>query len=286
MTFTERRHRFRSVLEGNACVFPASVFDPMSARAAEELGYELGMFSGSIASYAVLGAPDIILLTLSELADQSLRINRATSLPLLVDADHGYGNALNVMRTIQELEIVGVAAASIEDTVLPKAHGETKPGLISIEEGVGKMRAALAARTDKEFVVVGRTSAQYLSNTQDAIRRAKAYIAEGIDAMFFAGPMQREQLEEITSAISIPIIYAGPPGPLVDREYLGGLGVRVALQSHQPFSAAVQAVYDALKALRNGTAPADLKGVASAELMDQLSRNGPYKDYSRRFLGS
>ena len=116
MHWTDRRQRFRAVLAGNQCIHPGSVFDPISARIAEELGFEVGMFAGSIASFTVLGAPDLIVLTLSEFAEQAYRINRAGKLPLLVDADHGYGNALNVMRTVQELETAGVAAMCIEDT--------------------------------------------------------------------------------------------------------------------------------------------------------------------------
>ena len=103
MRWTARRERFRSVLTGDDCVHPASVFDPMSARIAEDLGFEAGMLAGSVASMTVLGAPDMILLTLSEFAGQALRISRASELPLLVDADHGYGNALNVTRTVEEM---------------------------------------------------------------------------------------------------------------------------------------------------------------------------------------
>ena len=125
------------------------------------------MFAGSIAAFTVLGAPDLIVLTLSEFAEQAYRINRAGKLPLLVDADHGYGNALNVMRTVQELETAGVAAMCVEDTLLPRAYGEKKPTLISLEEGVGKMRAALAAREDPSFVIVGRTSAAAITGTED-----------------------------------------------------------------------------------------------------------------------
>src|SRR2546430_16567123 len=98
MHWTRRREAFRAVLAGNRCVYPGSVFDPISARIAEDIGFEIGMFSGSIASLTVLGAPDLIVLTLSEFAQQALRINRAGNLPLLVDADHGYGNALNGKR--------------------------------------------------------------------------------------------------------------------------------------------------------------------------------------------
>src|SRR6187397_982794 len=140
--WSERRSRLRTVLGGNRCVHPGSVFDPISARIAEELGFEVGMFAGSIASFTVLGAPDLIVLTLSEFAEQAYRINRAGKLPLLVDADHGYGNALNVMRTVQELETAGVAAMCIEDKLLPRTYGEKSPTLISLDEGVGKMRAA------------------------------------------------------------------------------------------------------------------------------------------------
>ena len=145
MNWTDRRRRFRTILKGDRCYHPASVFDPLSARIAQDLGFEVGMFAGSTASLTVLGAPDLILITLSEFAGQAYRINRAFDLPLLVDADHGYGNALNVMRTVEELENAGVAALSIEDTVLPRGYGPSdKAQLISIEEGVGKMKAALA----------------------------------------------------------------------------------------------------------------------------------------------
>src|SRR4029077_2068301 len=106
--WSERRERFRAILSGAKCVYPGSVFDPISARIAEALGFEVGMLAGSIASFTVLGAPDLIVLTLTEFAEQAYRINRAGKLPLLVDADHGYGNALNVMRTVQELETAGV----------------------------------------------------------------------------------------------------------------------------------------------------------------------------------
>ena len=123
MHWQNRRERFRAQLGREVCVYPGSVFDPISARIAEELGFEIGMFAGSVASLTVLGDPDHIVLTLSEFAEQAYRINRAGELPLLVDADHGYGNALNVKRTVEELETAGVAALSIEDTELPRPFG-------------------------------------------------------------------------------------------------------------------------------------------------------------------
>ncbi|HEY2617101.1 MAG TPA: isocitrate lyase/phosphoenolpyruvate mutase family protein [Acetobacteraceae bacterium] len=284
MHWTDRRQRFRAVLAGEHCIHPGSVFDPISARIAEELGFEVGMFAGSIASFTVLGAPDLIVLTLSEFAAQAYRINRAGKLPLLVDADHGYGNALNVMRTVQELETAGVAAMCIEDTLLPKTYGEKQPGLISLEEGVGKMRAAIAAREDPSFVIVGRTSAAAMTGTEDVVRRAKAYEAAGVDALFFAGGVTREQLDAIHSAVKLPLMMGGGQAGL-DREHLASRRVRIALQGHQPFSAAVQAVYNTLKALREGTKPAELQGVASAETMRRVTRDGDYKSWTEKFLG-
>jgi oxaloacetate decarboxylase len=286
MHWTGRRERYRAVLRGDRCVHPGSVFDAISARIAEDLGFEIGMFAGSIGSYAVLGAPDIIVLTLTEFAQQAYRINRAGKLPLMVDADHGYGNALSVMRTVQELETAGVAALTIEDTRLPRGYAEKKPGLISLDEGVGKMRAALAAREDKSLVIIGRTSAPSLTGTEDAITRAKAYEQAGVDGLFFAGGLTREQLDAIAAAVRVPILLGGVPADLLDRDYLASRRVRVALQGHQPFAAAVQAVHVTLKALRDGTPPTKLSGIAPPELMRRVLREEDFATWTSDFLGS
>jgi carboxyvinyl-carboxyphosphonate phosphorylmutase len=285
MHWTDRRERYRATIAGTACIHPGSVHDAISARIAEELGFEIGMFAGSIASFTVLGAPDLIVLTLTEFAAQAYRINRAGKLPLMVDADHGYGNALNVMRTVQELETAGVAALMVEDTLLPRAFGEKKPSLISLEEGVGKMRAALAAREDKTLTIIGRTSAPAIAGLADGISRLKAYETTGIDALFIAGGLTRDGLDAIAGEIRIPLMLGGVPPDLLDKEYLASRGVRVALQGHQPFSAAVKAIYDTMKALRDGTKPAALSGIASAELMARVTREGDYKSWTEKFLG-
>ena len=283
--WSARRMRFREILAGGACVHPASVHDAVSARIAADLGFELGMFAGSVASLAVLGAPDLIVLTLSEFADQAHRIGRAAELPLLVDADHGYGNALNVMRTVEELETAGVAALSIEDTDLPRGYGPRDAAqLLSLEEGVGKMKAALRARRDPDLTIAGRTSAMAITGVEDAIARAKAYEAAGVDAMFLVGIKTQEQLEAAAAQLRIPIILGGGT-TLGDRAYLASKGVRVSLQGHQPFQAAVRAIHDTLKALRDGTAPADLKNLASKELMAKVTRSSDYADWTRDFLG-
>ncbi len=286
MHWTERRERFRTLLAGDSCVHPGSVFDPISARIAEDLGFEVGMFAGSVASLTVLGAPDIIILTLSEFADQAYRICRAGNLALLVDADHGYGNAMNVKRTVEELETAGVAALSIEDTDLPQPHGTVGSSrMIPIEEGVGKMRAALEGRQDPNLVIAGRTSAVAITGIDDAVARAKAYEAAGVDALFFVGVKTKAELEALRSAVDLPFILGGRGPELSDLDYLAGQGVRVCLQGHQPFMAAVQAVHDTLKALRDGAEPGDLKGVASGDLMKSVTRDADYDRWMRTFLG-
>src|SRR5437764_4964942 len=191
MAFRSRREKLRSILSGQACVHPGSVYDAISIRIAQDLGFPLGIFGGSAASLAVLGDPDVALITLTELAEQMRRMSRAATLPVLVDADHGYGNALNVRRAVQELEADGAAGLTIEDTLLPQAFGQAKTQLISLEEGVGKMKAALDGRSDPSLVVIGRTGAASITSLDDAVARAKAYEATGVDALFFTGIKNR-----------------------------------------------------------------------------------------------
>ncbi len=283
--WTERRQQFRAILEGSGCVYPASVHDPVSARIAENIGYELGMLAGSVASLTVLGAPDLIVLTLTEFADQAHRISRAGNLPLLVDADHGYGNALNVMRTVEELETAGIAGLSIEDTDLPRPFGSGgKPGLLSLEEGTAKVRAAVEAKRDPRLVIAGRTSAAAIAGIDEAIRRAKAYAAAGADAIFLIGIKEREQLDAVAAEIDKPLILGGVGPDMNDQDRLAGRNVRVCLQGHQPFAAAVKAIHDTMMALRGGVAPEDLTGIASADLMAAVTRRKDYNAWTTAFL--
>jgi carboxyvinyl-carboxyphosphonate phosphorylmutase len=283
--WSARRERFRALLSGDKCVFPGSVFDPVSARIAADLGFEVGMFAGSIASLTVLGAPDLIVLTLSEFAEQAHRICRAAEFPLLCDADHGYGNALNVMRTVEELEVAGVAALSIEDTALPQPFGsDGKPQLTSIDEGVGKMRAALQGRRDSRLVIAGRTSAAAIRGIADAIVRAQAYEAAGVDAIFLVGVKTRADLQAIAAQVKLPLILGGAGKELRDLDWLAQQGVRVCLQGHQPFMAAVQAVHRTLRALREGTPPEQLEGVADDVLMKQVMRDADYARWMKDWL--
>ncbi|PWT75319.1 MAG: oxaloacetate decarboxylase [Proteobacteria bacterium] len=283
--WSERRARFRAILSGTKCLHPGSVYDPISARIAQDIGFEVGMFAGSIASLAVLGAPDIILLTLTEFAEQARRICRAATLPLLCDADHGYGNALNVMRTVEELDSAGIAGLSIEDTELPQPFGGGgNARLTSIEEGIGKMRAAVSARRDSDLVVAGRTSAASITGIGDAIARAKAYQTTGVDAIFFVGVKTRADLDAVASEIKLPIILGGAGKEVMDLDYLATRGVRICLQGHQPFMAAVRAVEETLRALRQGTPPEQLQGIADDQTMKRLMRNDEYNRWAGDWL--
>jgi carboxyvinyl-carboxyphosphonate phosphorylmutase len=272
-------------LSGSTCIRPGSVYDAISIRIAEDLGFEVGMFGGSVASLAVLGDPDLALITLTELAEQMRRMSRAAALPVLVDADHGYGNALNVRRTVQELEAAGAAGLTIEDTLLPPAFGEARTQLIPLEEGVGKMKAALDGRSDPSLVVMGRTGAASITSLDDAIARARAYEAAGIDALFFTGIKSRAELAAIAAATRLPIVLGGATQELSALDHLAGQRVRIALQGHAPIAAATQAVYDTLKALRDGTAPKDLKGLASPALTTRVMREAEARARNADFLG-
>ena len=285
MLLAERRQRYRQVLEGNACIHPASVFDAMSARMAESLGFEVGMFSGSIGSATVLGAPDLVVLTLTEFAEQLRRIARGSDLPIMVDADHGYGNALNVMRTVEELETSGVTALTIEDSVLPTPFGGRAESLVSVDEMVGKLRAAVAARQDPSLVILGRTTALRHGGIAEAEQRVKAYENTGIDGIFFAGASRREEIESMHRATRLPLLLGSTPPALADRGFLAANGVRVALQGHHPFYAAAKAVYDTLKYLRDGGAPSGLKDrVAPEELLRVALKQDNYERWQSQYL--
>lgn len=284
MAWRERREALRAILAGSRCVRPASVYDAISIRIAEDLGFDVGMFGGSVASLAILGDPDLALITLTELAEQVRRMSRAAALPVLVDADHGYGNALNVRRTVEELEAAGAAGLTIEDTLLPQAFGQAGTQLISPDEGVGKIRAALKARRDPSLVVIGRTGAAGVADLADAMARATAYEAAGVDALFFTGLKRRADLEAVAAETRLPIVLGGVTDDLADPDHLAANRVRIAVQGHAPIAAATQAVHETLKAIVEGAGPRDLKNIASSDLMNRVMRGDAVAGRQSAFL--
>ena len=283
---TEQRKRVRAILNGTECLSPASVYDALSARMAESVGYKLGILAGSVSSNTTLAAPDLIVLTLTDFADQVRRMMRVSDLSLLVDADHGYGNALNVMRTVQELEHAGVSAMSIEDTSLPIRYGQPEgvDELISTGEMVGKLKAAVAARRDPATVIAGRTAGLKVEGTEKTVARVNAYAATGVDCIFVIGVESVDQVKAVHEASGLPVIVGSAPAS-IKREDFAQAGARVLLQGHQPVAAAVKALRDVYMHLHGGGAAADLKDkILSAKEMDALVFGEDYKKYIRDFL--
>ena len=282
------RRNFRDVLNNPACLSPASVYDPISARIAESVGYHIGMLAGSIASMSTLAAPDVIVMTLTEVAEQVRRIMRASELGLLIDADHGYGNAFNVFRTIEELEHAGAAAVSIEDTVLPQPFGSDakSEAVIDTAEMVGKLKAAVGARRDPDFVIAGRTSSLRVEGLKGAIARACAYRETGIDALFVVGVETAEQARALREAANLPIIMgpAANAGPF-DRKTLASAGVALLLQGHQPFAAAAKALREVYQHLHEGHPTDDLaKSLATHQELEGWTRAREFSAMRDQYL--
>ncbi|MDB5922354.1 MAG: hypothetical protein JWN13_1290 [Betaproteobacteria bacterium] len=279
MRHTELRLQARAILNGSACVSPASVYDALSARIASLVGFRLGLFSGSISSASTLAAPDLAVVTLTEFADQIRRVVRAGNLSLLVDADNGFGNALNVMRTVEETEHSGVSILGIEDTVLPARFAGTANEVVSIPEMTGKLRAALAARSDPALVIAARTAAARTEGIEGTVARAKAYAATGVDAIFVVGFEDVALVEAVHAAVDLPLIV-GSGKASIDRKRLQAAGARILLQGHQPIAAMAKALRETYEHLYRGGAPADIKGrVASPEEMERVTQR---EDYTRR----
>ncbi|MCK0753387.1 isocitrate lyase/PEP mutase family protein [Chromohalobacter japonicus] len=274
------RNDFRALLASDQCFFTASVFDPMSARIAADLGFEVGILGGSVASLQVLAAPDFALITLSEFVEQATRIGRVTRLPVIADADHGYGNALNVMRTITELERAGVAALTIEDTLLPAQYGHKSTDLIPLDEGVGKMRAALEARIDPAMAIIARTNAGQLDDDA-AIERVCAYQAAGVDAICLVGVRDFDHLERLAAPLDIPLMLVTYGNPeLRDRERLAALGVRVVVNGHAAYFAAIKATYDCLREQRDIAA----SELSASQLSTRYSTLDEYRAWARDYM--
>eukprot|EP00747_Dinoflagellata_sp_TGD_P178989 gnl/TRDRNA2_/TRDRNA2_29008_c0_seq1.p1 gnl/TRDRNA2_/TRDRNA2_29008_c0~~gnl/TRDRNA2_/TRDRNA2_29008_c0_seq1.p1 ORF type:complete len:335 (-),score=78.92 gnl/TRDRNA2_/TRDRNA2_29008_c0_seq1:61-1065(-) len=267
---TARRQALRAILQGKQVISPASVFDPLSAQMAQRTGYETVQLAGSVAANVALGAPDLMLLSLSEFAALVRRITRYCSLPLVVDADHGYGNALGAARCIEELEAAGVAGITLEDTQLPAGHGSkgtfikgSAGGflLCSPDEHRGKLLAAVAAKTDPSTVVIARTSSYVVGGIDELTKRVAAYRDTGVDAVHIIGQLEKAEFPALrTAAGDLPLMLSGPQN--ASKDELAGFGVRLTLSGHTPFLAAMKAAYDALKAGRG-------EGAKAPESIDQ-----------------
>ncbi|PTT99649.1 oxaloacetate decarboxylase [Pseudomonas sp. HMWF031] len=278
----ELRQAFRDLLHGAACKFAASVFDPISVRMASDLGFEVAIQGGSVASLQVLGAPDISLLTLDEYAEQVSRVGRASQIPIIGDADHGFGNALNVMRTVTELQKAGVAALTLEDTHLPARYDEQSQVLINMEEAASKIYAARFARSDDALSIIARTNVA-VTTLEDSIARTTAYQKAGADAICLVGVKDFPHLEALTAHLTVPIMLINYGNPaLSDVEKLSAANVRIVVNGHAPYLSAIKATYEALRE-QSGTDGSDL---LLPELLSKYTLSDKYREWAETYLKS
>jgi oxaloacetate decarboxylase len=279
--------RFRQVISGLTCVLAANIFDPLSARIADMLGYEVCVLSGSVGKAANLGVPDIVLSNMSDVVDHCRRITRMVEVSLMVDAEDGFGSAVNVRRTVQEMEAAGVAAIEIEDNVVPKRFNMQHPGLVSKEEQVGKLRAAVAARTDPSTVIVARTSALAECSLDEVLDRIRAYADTGAEALMLVGVRRgRPDLEAVHQATSLPLCVLNPPPDVRnDPGFLAASGVRILMLGNPIFAVAVKAIHDSLKHLQEGGALEELRDrQASQDLLRAVNRTDEFMQQQREYM--
>ncbi|EKT4448928.1 isocitrate lyase/phosphoenolpyruvate mutase family protein [Pseudomonas putida] len=277
---SELRIAFRALLQGTSCKFAASVFDPLSVRMAADIGFETAILGGSVASLQVLGAPDITLITLDEFTEQASRLGRASQIPIIADADHGYGNALNVMRTVTELQKAGVAALTLEDTHLPASYNQAPMRLISLDEASCKIYAARVARSDETLSIIARTHVG-VTTLSDSVARTTAYQTAGADAICLVGVNDFKHLAQLTAHLSVPIMlinYANPE--LADTDKLAAANVRIVVNGHKPYFSAVQATYEALCAERQGEHPT----LTASQLVAKYSQSDTYQRLAETYL--
>ena len=280
------RERFRRVISRPECTLAANIFDPLSARIAHMLDYEVCFLSGSVGKVANLGVPDIVMTNMSDLVDVCRRITRIADVSLMHDGEDGFGNAVNVVRSVKELEAAGVSAIEIEDAIPPLRFNQENPGLYSQEEQLGKLEAAVAARTDPMTVIVARTTALTHFPLDEALDRIKAYSQTGVEAIRLAGLRTRAQLEEVHQATPLPLTVLSPPDDMMkDMLFLAANGVRILMAGNPSFGMAVQAVYDCFKHLKEGGALEDLASrEASPELLRQVNRTDEFIQLQQQYL--
>lgn len=280
------RERFRTVLSRPDCTLAANIFDPLSARIAHMLDYEVCFLSGSVHKVANLAMPDIVLVNMSDLVDVCRRITRIAEVSLMHDGEDGFGNAVNVIRSVKELEAAGVAAIEIEDAIPPTKFNQQDLGLFSQAEQVGKLEAAVAARTDPMTVIVARTTALAQFPLDEALERIKAYSQTGVEAIRLAGLKTREQLEAVHKATPLPLTVLSPPDNMMDdMDFLAANGVSIVMAGNPAFGMAIQAIYDSFKHLKDGGSVADLAPrEASAELIRQVNRTDEFIQIQEQYL--
>ena len=240
--------RFRELVEADDILVAPGAYDAVSATLVEQAGADVVYMSGSSVSTSTHGYPDVGLTTLTEMTERARQMATAVDVPVFCDADTGYGNAINVRRTVEEFEAAGAAGIHLEDQVFPKrcGHFEGKD-VVPAAEMVQKLRAAVDAREDEDFVLIARTDARTVRGFDDAVERAHAYRDAGADVVFFEAPESREELAEAAERIDAPLLANMTEGgrtPMLSADELEALGYDVALFPATGFKAMCKALQD------------------------------------------
>ena len=252
------RQRLRTRLKAGPVIIAPGIYDAYGARFVEQAGFEAAYMTGNGVSASLLGRPDVGLVDLTMITSHARRVATAIAIPVICDADTGYGNAVNVRRTVEEFEAAGVAAIHIEDQESPKRCGQL-PGarpVIELAEAAGKIEAAVAARRDPDFIVIARTDAMEAHGLDEAIRRGRAFRKAGADVIFVemkSGPTILEDLKRVTSEVDAPcLVNMGAGGRLdeLDPDSIERLGLRIAIYPGLERAAAGFAIREALSALK------------------------------------
>ena len=252
------RQTLKQLLKRNKLLVAPGCFDGLSARLVQEAGFEAAYLSGGAVARS-MGIPDIGLVTMSESIDRAVQVVAAINIPIIADADTGYGNAVNLVRSVREFERAGVAAIHIEDQITPKRCGHLDgKEVISLSEMAKKLEAALATRTDPDFCIIARTDARGVNGFDDAVKRANAFAKLGVDAIFFEAPQSEDELAEIPQRVpNIPLlvnVFKGGKTPMLPMARLEKMGYRIAIYPSETQRAAIHAMRTALSTLkREGT---------------------------------
>jgi 2-methylisocitrate lyase-like PEP mutase family enzyme len=257
--------RLRELLNSGQTVVAPGAFDPLAARLVEEAGFAAVYMTGFGTSAALLGRPDVGLLTMTEMADSAGRIAACVDIPLIADADTGYGNPLNVIRTVGAYEAAGVAGLHIEDQVAPKKCGHMEGKLvIGADEMAQKVRAAVDARTDPDFVIIARTDARAVEGLDSALDRARRYRDAGADVLFIEALVSEAEIEAAAAAFpDVPLLFNWAEGgktPPVSLDRLTELGYRIVIFPIGTLLAATAAMRRILREIAAAGTPASLLG--------------------------
>jgi 2-methylisocitrate lyase-like PEP mutase family enzyme len=252
-TTNTRAGQLRELLAGDGLIVAPGVYDGISAALAGRMGFAAAYLTGAGVSAAGYGLPDIGLLTLTEMAERARVIAGLVEVPLIADADTGYGSPINVVRTVRQTERAGVAAIQLEDQEFPKRCGHlTGKEVVDAERFAIVLEAALEARRDPETVIVARTDARAPLGVEEAIARARRYAAVGADVIFVEAPQSVGEIERIAAAVDVPLLINNVPGgltPQLPSARLAELGFRISIHPGAALGAVARATVDALAAL-------------------------------------